>query len=555
MHSLTKSSPILTPISVLHEELLWRIFMENADFPDDYMRWRINHLQVRPLIVARRCSQVCRRWRYILLSSSSIWRRMIDMDALIYRPETYWKEEVLSRAGQAPLWVYGTMKRCHAPDFLFFIQSNWHRLQALTIFEPFSEPWVLLPQQRQMLWECLKAPAPNLQRIHIQLYDSTTAVPKSYPFFSDHAPVLNEFHILSRPYKFSHTAPWARTISTVTFVKSLFTTEEILQALKYMPQLGHLIVEDRGIPAGDTLEISPIHLPHLKTLTLSTVGLLEATIILKSIVPSPGCCLNVYLAYHSFSTPEFEHYQRASIKHVISYYSLYPPSVLELKFPGKTNCIVLADGALPCGNRERFFIPVFAGVAPDFPNSSPVLQELIQEGNPSHTKELKLDGFLGAAEGARELLTRLSAMNFFSSITTLAITEYILAQLLKRTFFTDEFLPKLSILKILRDESCPRLDCEGYAPYHPFIKRRRTMGLPISVLELHFLPNHDAAYLEEHTGLVVRCICCGGDQPEYRCGDGHPDRLNFATLSEQRLIKPTPLYFFFCQPDSESASP
>ncbi|KAF9551913.1 hypothetical protein CPC08DRAFT_714976 [Agrocybe pediades] len=65
-----------SPISILHEELLWNIFLEIIDDALVYP-WEVEH---RPIVVIRCCSHVCGRWRSVILSSSTIWGRLIDLD-------------------------------------------------------------------------------------------------------------------------------------------------------------------------------------------------------------------------------------------------------------------------------------------------------------------------------------------------------------------------------------------------------------------------------------------------------------------------------------------
>ncbi|KAF9555494.1 hypothetical protein CPC08DRAFT_131158 [Agrocybe pediades] len=56
-------------IFLLHEELLWRIFVENTYIGPLYPFTSIRH---SPPTSAVHCSQVCRQWRATYLSCSSI---------------------------------------------------------------------------------------------------------------------------------------------------------------------------------------------------------------------------------------------------------------------------------------------------------------------------------------------------------------------------------------------------------------------------------------------------------------------------------------------------
>ncbi|KAF9539803.1 hypothetical protein CPC08DRAFT_717402 [Agrocybe pediades] len=71
------------PISVLHEDVLWNIFLFNTDF-DIYYPFEHN-----PLTTARHCSQ----------------GRLVDIEDL-EKKKSGWKKEVLARSGEDLLWVY-----------------------------------------------------------------------------------------------------------------------------------------------------------------------------------------------------------------------------------------------------------------------------------------------------------------------------------------------------------------------------------------------------------------------------------------------------------------
>ncbi|KAF9556089.1 hypothetical protein CPC08DRAFT_107509 [Agrocybe pediades] len=106
------------------------------DFTDDYHDLpNIPSGQNRPLNVARHCSQVCRRWRLVYLSSCSIWGRIIDLDSLQQTTDE-WRKEVMARTGEALLWVYGEVddwdeSKQDIPSDL--LKRNWGRIERLLI--------------------------------------------------------------------------------------------------------------------------------------------------------------------------------------------------------------------------------------------------------------------------------------------------------------------------------------------------------------------------------------------------------------------------------------
>jgi hypothetical protein len=84
-------------ISKLGRDLLWKVFLINSDTNsrlsvestiqfNEATGKRLSRDEIffiySPLTIARRSSQVCRLWRDIILSSPSLWGRIIDFDYL-----------------------------------------------------------------------------------------------------------------------------------------------------------------------------------------------------------------------------------------------------------------------------------------------------------------------------------------------------------------------------------------------------------------------------------------------------------------------------------------
>ncbi|KJA17982.1 hypothetical protein HYPSUDRAFT_79385 [Hypholoma sublateritium FD-334 SS-4] len=78
----------------LPDDLLLRIFIFNALYnPNDFVGYR-------PSKDARRCSQVCRRWRYCSLAAPLLWATSLDLSDPIL-----WLREVIFRTGSCPVDV------------------------------------------------------------------------------------------------------------------------------------------------------------------------------------------------------------------------------------------------------------------------------------------------------------------------------------------------------------------------------------------------------------------------------------------------------------------
>lgn len=87
--------PTSCPISTISEDILWVIFMINAEDS-------VAHL---PLDTTRNCSQVCRTWRHSLVGTSFIWGKLMDWCSLNQETSDEWRNEVLRRSGTSLLWI------------------------------------------------------------------------------------------------------------------------------------------------------------------------------------------------------------------------------------------------------------------------------------------------------------------------------------------------------------------------------------------------------------------------------------------------------------------
>ncbi|KAF4618535.1 hypothetical protein D9613_009707 [Agrocybe pediades] len=146
-------------ISALSDDLLWRLFtlftignFDNEWIWDCGVRWK-NPMQQepedKPLITLRHVSQVCSRWREIVLSSSSLWANALDFQYL-RQQENMWREEVIRRTGAALLSVIALRPLLGQPpdsDFLWdFLAQNRDRIRRLhVVVDTFHDPAEVLP--------------------------------------------------------------------------------------------------------------------------------------------------------------------------------------------------------------------------------------------------------------------------------------------------------------------------------------------------------------------------------------------------------------------------
>ncbi|KAF9537451.1 hypothetical protein CPC08DRAFT_717694 [Agrocybe pediades] len=434
------------------------------------------------LTTARHCSQVCRQWRSIFLSSSLIWGRLIDVNGLKWTTDK-WRKEIFARTGEAVLWVFGVADQ-DVWDFLSpFLQQNWRIVQILAILnvDKPSKTSLALQQKR---WAFMKEPAPQLRRIEIQESSSISGLPTA-SFFADDAPLLEDFSIQWR-HKFPTNTSWLSNLSSVTFSSS-FTMDEVLMALPRMPRLIYLSVSmDRDTPPQKEPKVV---LPNLRM--LYTEGDRQSIcILLQCITPSPDCCLAMrrFLesrpAEDNGENPQFEN---AVKSYIMPYFALHPPSALTFSIGG--GVLVLQDYISwdPRNPWVRCFCIVLD--IPDPLPSSILIKELCRSPWVPYITKFDLDahGHPEYPDGLNNVavISALDALS--SSATTLDTNIDTLRELLERPLsYTSTLFPNLTTLNLDSELRYPPVPVEGEPPHHEFLKLRKAIGRPVSVLDLGF---------------------------------------------------------------------
>ncbi|KJA14666.1 hypothetical protein HYPSUDRAFT_92275, partial [Hypholoma sublateritium FD-334 SS-4] len=138
--SLSQQAPILE----LNRDILWEIFGRSDS---------LNEI--------RRLSHVCWKWREILLESSTLWARNVDLDALDQKSDC-WRNLVLERTGKAMLCVTGRglVLSSKTPLFDFVadvLDKHWTRIRVLKI------DMNLVDSDHERIRQAFDRPAANLQ--------------------------------------------------------------------------------------------------------------------------------------------------------------------------------------------------------------------------------------------------------------------------------------------------------------------------------------------------------------------------------------------------------
>ena len=158
------------PIAKLHRDLLWQIFALNADIEVVYLLIEVygikNMVRLSPLTTARHTSQVCVSWRQLVISSSSLWGNIIDLEFLNQKSDI-WRNEVLLRTGSEDLSIRGDIVYDdNAPGvaefFELLLKNHWTRIMRVNVTVDIrSRRW---PDD---VWSTLERPAPALQSFSI----------------------------------------------------------------------------------------------------------------------------------------------------------------------------------------------------------------------------------------------------------------------------------------------------------------------------------------------------------------------------------------------------
>ncbi|PPQ74646.1 hypothetical protein CVT26_005692 [Gymnopilus dilepis] len=230
------------------------------------------------------CSRVCTRWRALLLSTPSIWAHVLDVGQFA-RISSAGQAEILSRTGNAPLWVSANIVGGgNAGDLLTFslIRDHWNRIEHLKLF--------ISHLDGRDLWPALAQPAPILRTFELStgqkgLMDTNNS---EMPLFSDHAPALQSFAGECLPLNLS--APWLRGIRQLSlgFRLSMF---DILTCLRSTSQLEILTISTVSTNTNRPTHLPTVTLPKLVKLHFQSVDLQDCMTLLRGINIPDSCSI------------------------------------------------------------------------------------------------------------------------------------------------------------------------------------------------------------------------------------------------------------------------
>ncbi|KDR68581.1 hypothetical protein GALMADRAFT_256849 [Galerina marginata CBS 339.88] len=320
----------MASIHKLHTDILWSIFTFNTGPPLTSTSSRNIENCLRPLTVTRQSSQVCRSWRQILLQSSSLWGRLIDLNQLGQK-NRLWADEVVRRSGFALLWIYGDMHpqgSMEANEDFFF--SVLDRIERIQILEVEVQDGV---DHNDQGWDILLRPAPCLQFFKLS-YSQPLLQNSQRPIFANRAPSLLSFDTHQVP--FAIDAPWLSHIRDIRFPLE-FTIRQVLELCCRMPHLETFHPSDSFDINMVFIEPLPrMHLPFLSSIQLTT-GLVNALTFLDHITPAPGCSLSLHtndgIRVTAHVTPRMlETAPSILSRRMVDYFSYHAPTRIRVEF-------------------------------------------------------------------------------------------------------------------------------------------------------------------------------------------------------------------------------
>ena len=267
-------------------------------------------------------SQVCRRWREIVVGWPSLWGRVISLDEL-NQVRDDWRTEVLRRTKTSALHIFGILEDMRTLDFvLSLMDTQWSRIRRLEL-----DTIASLPVHVDNRWQTILRPAPLLQSFVLDIQKAPHAAQTSpgKRLFGGHAPHLCTFVPSAIDYNLQGS--WKSTLRRLELTsKHPFTIPRLIEALKSMKQLEYLQLNPNGFEGNlndsNQLMRSPyVRLPHLEYFQMEYARFWTAISLLEHIYPAPGCALNFSTLDLEIPTEErFGELQRVVSRYTENYY-------------------------------------------------------------------------------------------------------------------------------------------------------------------------------------------------------------------------------------------
>lgn len=495
------------------------------------------------LITLRHASQVCSSWRELILSTTSWWGCVIDLNLLDQKSDK-WRNEILARSGESALEIRGRVpfRDQHFLEMLF--EKHLARIRVLHLI---SDTDILGHLDLLRYFQC---PAPSMELFAIQTGRTCVEHDHKHPsidvhLFSHSAPSLRYLRPFPlQPETFVH-APFIRHLRRLDLSQCRVNSQQLLDALQRADLLEELICIHIATPkeAGrrNSIKSRELTLPYLQQIDICASDTDEWLHILSSIIPATQCKLKTSLDHFDFSLRPQSPAGILGVCRILSFYSERSPPLL-----GPT-CVCLSFGGKNFSLQYHYMdnhrpqpILSFSLTSTDtFPAHaiSALLRSLIAFGV---TNAVSLD--LRIAEHCDLDPANPDFIEFTKS--TLSSVSVLIADLPAIQFLLRLDMPNTT--EPTMADIFPSLWALEY-PYcadspqtqllATFISWRQRIGHPISVMNITPSPfyedgRRDFRFLEEIIGLTVVWNIgfwpySPEDMTQYVCGSSNPDALYF----------------------------
>ncbi|KDR68568.1 hypothetical protein GALMADRAFT_146222 [Galerina marginata CBS 339.88] len=538
-----------SPISKLHVELLWTIFLASTEalhgIVETDLAWLEDEpveTQGRPLTVIRRSSQVCRKWRDIILGSPSLWGKLLDMSLLSELARGHWMNEVVRRSGRSPLYIttdsVGISKRL-AP-LVTLLDDHWERVQVLNVILKVGGSTDIIGTE---ISQILRRPAPCLRSFKVDFISDTGGSPAfspEPPLFGNAAPALVA---LCCPHSFlTQGSPnlWLSQLRVLHMSLDtcrpynvwVYDVSPVLQTFREIPGLEILMLSGRPSPPRPIFTTSPhkpVALPKLKVLRVLIDSNTTMTEILDTLVVPDACGLAVSVKHEpgQFVQGRLTHTYQALHRYSQNYFNTHTITALQLSV--SSNGVLLQDVSVNCGI-SGFSLDIHSDAAFSSGELS-LIFDLLADANLGGTTYITLD--IGPFDNHLSESNFMSLLRRLDSVEALATAEPVTTL----QFLLDNMkgVPPLifPMLETLIFTAMPSVSISS-GPLLPFLKWRKDEDSLIDRIDLRHLyydsSPQDLDLLEEMTGLLITwdASTASDDEElicEYLCGNGHPEML------------------------------
>ena len=512
----------------LNHDILMRIIKMNANmFLDDDA--------LKTTVIS---SQVCRLWREFMLSTPSLWAKLIDLNMLQYGTTDEWRDELMDRTGTALLWI--AARGLAIPDdstgiisFLSDILSNdWNRVQKISldcIDGSYMHPG--LPR-----WNPLYLPAPNLQTFDLDFSEGDLSSEDAdeecmdLPLFCHDAPMLREFY--ARVLRFDFGAPWLQHLHLL-HIDIEITVNEILTILEAAPRLRELIICQAEL--GEVAPSLPtISLPDLSHMVLFASFVGGATLLDHLELPL-GCTMKIHLTNgvgdqdQDRTSEDLCRFRMQTVSRLArNIFRVYTPQKLLLNF--SPDMLALEDHTQD-DRRFEFHISYYGNRAPTLYTRMSFLEGFTLS-ELSQVTDFRLEVSIDLPETIfSSFIACLSSVTLLEApaktlVYLVELQDRLSKQLADRPIVV---LPRVQTVRLNHSAITYFAGDQAQGVLMEYLRARVRDGCPIGTLDLtecnsDALPRVD--FLEEMTGLKVLWKRWGvKDISEYICGSGDPDRL------------------------------